>query len=262
MWSRDESTANVAEVPDAQALWRLLVTEPSGPALPPEVAVDTFRRLHDAGQPAPFDSALLLCTDWRWRRAGVRVPAGIAATGILGEAEEDRLAEELLWSDTVRYVLPADLMGGVLVEVDLGEPGERRPPRQVRADPATPFTTERRVWPPLRTWAAERVLVRERAIPGDVMERARALPARHGSAVAAGAVRATGALGPEQAREVVETALRWPSKPARMAALERLTEWGESGRARALALADPDATIQAWGRRSAEDVPVQGGLFD
>jgi hypothetical protein len=167
------------------------------------------------------------------------VLAGIVATGILGEAEQDRLAEELLWSDTVRYAFPADWMGGVLVEVELGEPGEQLPSRQANADPTTSVTTERRVRPPLRTWAAERALIRERVVPSDVMARARALPARDGSAVVAGAVRATDALRPGQAREVVETALRWPSRPARKAALERLTEWDETDRARALAVADP-----------------------
>lgn len=258
MWPSDEKPAEVADVRDAQALWRLLVTEPQGRALPPAVAVDTFRRLHDAGQPAPFDSALLLSTDRRWRRAGARVPAGIAATGLLDDAGQDRLAEELLWSNTVRYVPPVGWLG-TFVEFDLGSPAE---PRQVHVDPRTSMVAERRVWPGLRAWAAERLLVRERADPTDVLARARALPARDGAAVVAGAARATGVLGPEQARMVVDAALHWPSKAPRLAALERLIEWGESDRAQALAAADPDAAIREWGGKPAADVPVQDGLFD
>lgn len=247
---------------DAQGLWRLLVTETRGRTLPPDIAVNTFRRLHGAGQQAPFDSALLLCTDWRWRRAAARVLAGIVATEILDDAGQDRLAEELLWSDAVRYVHPAGWLGGTFVEIDLGAPGEQRPPREVHVDPSTPVTTERRVWPPLRSWAAERVLVRKRNTPTDVVARAQALPARDGSAVVAGAVRATGALAPEQARMVVDAALRWPAGPPRMAALKQLTEWGESDRAHVLAAADPDATIREWGRRPVADDTSLGSLFD
>jgi len=254
----DESSADVADVRDAQALWRLLVTDPQGRALPPDVAVDVFRRLHDARQPGAFDSALLLCTDWRWRRAGVRVLAGIVAMGILDDVELDRFAEELLWSDTVRYVHPVGWLGSTFVEFDVGTPGKQR---LVHADPRTSVATERRVWPPLRSWAAERGLVRERVAPTDVLARARALPARDGSAVVAGAVQAAGLLEPEQAGMVVDTALRWPSRAARMPALERLVEWGESDRAQALAAADPDAGIREWGKSAAVG-PVQGGLFD
>jgi hypothetical protein len=108
VWSHDEeSPADVADAPDAQQLWRLLVTVTSGRELAPSVAIDTFRRLHDAGQPEPVDSALLLCTDRRWRRTSARVLAGILATGILDDEQQDRLAEELLWPDKVSYVHPS-----------------------------------------------------------------------------------------------------------------------------------------------------------
>ena len=80
MRSRDEeSPVDVADVPDAQQLWQLLVTATGGREQAPSVAIDTFRRLHDAGQPEPVDSALLLCTDWRWRRTSARVLTGILA---------------------------------------------------------------------------------------------------------------------------------------------------------------------------------------
>jgi hypothetical protein len=120
VWSHDEeSPADVADAPDAQQLWRLLVTVTGGRELAPSVAIDTFRRLHDAGQPEPVDSALLLCTDRRWRRTSARVLAGIVATGILDDAQQDRLAAELLWPDKVRYVHPLGWLGRTFIQFDL-----------------------------------------------------------------------------------------------------------------------------------------------
>lgn len=263
MPSRDEeSPADVADAPDAQQLWRLLVTATGGREQAPSVAIDSFRRLHGAGQPEPVDSALLLCTDWRWRRTSARVLAGILATGILDDEQQDRLAEELLWPDKARYVYPLGWLGSTFIEIDL--PSGQGAPRQrtVHADPKTPVTAERSVWPPLRSWAAERVLSRNRATPTDVVARARELPARDGASVVQGAVHAAGELGPEQARTVVEVALRWGNKTPRKAALEQLTTWGEHDRAHALAADDSDAAIRAWGRKLRTEIVTQSSLFD
>jgi hypothetical protein len=265
VWSRDDAApADVADITDAQALWRLLVTVPGGRELAPTIAIDAFWRLHDAGQPKAYDSALLLCTDWRWRRTSARVLAGIVGTGILDDSDLDRLAEELLWSDKVRYVHPLGWIGSTFIEFELDVPRRRRPPRQrtVRVDPSTPVTAERPVWPPLRSWAAERVLVRNRAAPNDVLERARALPARDGAAVVTGAVHAADDLNPEQAATIVDVALRWGHKGPRKAALEQLVARGETDRAQALAADDPDGSIRAWGRKLHTDVATQGALFD
>lgn len=148
----------VAHVQDAPELWRLLVTGTCAPELAPVVAVQAFRRLHGAGQPRPVDSALLLCTDWRWRRTGARVLTGVLDSGLLDDAEQDRLAEELLWQDKVQYVHPLGWIGDTFIEVDLDPVSGRRTPRprKVRLDPSTRVTTQRHVWPPLRTWAAAR----------------------------------------------------------------------------------------------------------
>ena len=88
------SAVDVAEVQDAPGLWRLLVTGAGAHDLAPAVAIESFYRLHGTGQPRPVDSALLLSTDWRWRRTSARVLAGVVAkAGILDEAEQDRLAQ-------------------------------------------------------------------------------------------------------------------------------------------------------------------------
>ncbi|QWF81863.1 hypothetical protein [Amycolatopsis sp. CA-230715] len=248
----------LTDVADAQELWRLLVTVTSLRSLAPSVAVDAFRRLHEAGQPGAGGSALLLCTDPRWRRTSARVLADIVATGILDDAELDRLAEELLWSRKVRYAHPLSWIGSTSIEFDLDSSRHR----MVREDPNTQVTAERDVPPPLRSWAAERVLVRKLAAPADVLARTRALPPREGAAVATGAVNAADELDAEQARMVVEFALQGNHGTSRKAALERLASWGEVERAEALAADDADATIREWGRDLRTESPTQGGLFD
>jgi hypothetical protein len=80
--------------------------------------------------------------------------------------------------------------------------------------------------------------------------------------VVAGAVRAADELRPEQARTVVEAALRWGHKNPRKAALEQLVRWGEDDRAHALAGDDPDATIRAWSRELRTETATQTSLFD
>jgi hypothetical protein len=263
VWTPDEEPpTDVADALDAQHLRRLLVTAPHGRELAPSVAIDTFQRLHEAGQQEPVDSALLLCTDWRWRRTGAPVLAGILATGILDDDQQDQLAGELLWPDKVNYVHPLGWFGSTFIEFDLS-PAPRAPrQRTVHADPNTPMTTQRHVWPPLRSWAAQRILARHRATPTEVMARARELPARDGAAMVTGAVHAAAELDPDQARTVVDTALRWGHKTPRKAALERLVLWDQHDRARALAAGDPDATIRAWGRGLDTEVATQGSLFD
>jgi len=241
----------VADVQDASELWRLLVTGTCAPELAPMVAVEAFKRLHGAGQPRPVDSALLLCTDWRWRRTSARVLAGVLDSGVLDDAEQDRLAQEFLWQDKVQYVHPLGWIGDTFVEIDLDPVSRRRTPRrrEVWIDPSTQVTTQRRVWPPLRSWSATRILVRRRAEPTDVLAGARALPPRDGAAVLTGAVHAADELNPDEASRIVDAALRWGHKTPRWTALKHLAARGEGDRALALAADDPDASIRAWSRK-------------
>ena len=262
----DVTAVDVVDVQDAPRLWRLLVIEAGAYDLAPAVAVEAFQRLHGTGQPCPVDSALLLCTDWRWRRTSARVLAGVLDAGILDGAELDRLAQQFLWQDKVPYVHPLGWIGSTFVEIELDPSSRRRPIRQpeVRLDPSTPVTAERHVWPPLRSWSAARILVRRQAEPTDVLTHARALPPRDGAAVVTGAVHAADEVNPDQASMVIGVALRWGHKKPRMTALKHLANRGAADRARALAADDPDASIRAWSRQAhADTVTVtQASVFD
>ena len=82
------------------------------------------------------------------------------------------------------------------------------------------------------------------------------------AAVVTGAVHAADELDPEQARTIVDAALRWGHKTPRRAALEQLTTWGEHDRANALAADDADAAIRAWGQKRHTEGATQSSLFE
>jgi hypothetical protein len=183
-WVLHPVATEIGDITDALSLWRRLVSGATGGAAQPDVAVDAFRRVHRGGEAGAFDSALLLCTDWQWRTVSAKVIAGIVDSGILDDDDQDRLADTLLWQEHVHYRHPIWWIGADFVEYDLDSPG---PGRTIRVDPNTPTTAHRSVWPPLRAWAAGRVLSRRRASVGDVLEHARSLPARDAAAAVTGA---------------------------------------------------------------------------
>jgi hypothetical protein len=85
------------------------------------------------------------------RPISARVLGGMLASRVLDDEQQDRLAEELLWPDKARYVYPLGWLGSTFIEIDL--PLVSGAPRQ-----RTVHAAERYVWPPLRSWVAERVL--------------------------------------------------------------------------------------------------------
>jgi hypothetical protein len=258
-WVQHPAPTAIADITDALSLWRRLVSGSIGRPLPPAVAVNAFRRLHGGGEPGAFDSALLLCTDWRWRRVSAKVISGVVDSGVLDDGDQDRLADALLWQQQVHYRHPFWWLGTTLVEYDLDSRG---PGRTVRVDPNTPTTAHRSVWPPLRTWAAGHVLGRHRASAGEVLEHARSLPAHDAAAVVAGAVRAADDLDEDQALTVLAAALASGHKAPRKAALERLLVGGEDDLVQTLAGNDPDASIRRWASEQLGDKTTQGSLFD
>ena len=72
-----------------------------------------FRHHHGDGQPGALETALLLCTDLRWRRATAGLIAEIAGSGVLDGSELAVLAESFL-NEAVIWEAPASWDGGSL----------------------------------------------------------------------------------------------------------------------------------------------------
>ena len=257
-WVTHPEEMEIADITDALTLWRRLVSGTVGRPQPPAVAVDAFRRLHRGGEAGALDSALLLCTDRQWHTVSAKVIAGMVDSGILDDDDQDQLADTLLWNEQVHYRHPIWWIGTTFVEYSLDSPA---PGRTIRVDPNTPTTAHRSVWPPLRTWAAGRVLTRRRASVRDVLEHARSLPARDAAAVVTGAVRVADDLDEDQARTVLNAALAWGHKAPRKAALEQLLVRGEDELVQTLAGNDPDASIRRWASEELGNKATQGSLF-
>jgi len=110
------------------------------------------------GSPGALTSALLLCTDRRWHRCTARLVAGIVEPSVLGEDELDELAYLFLGSHTVRLQYPVSWIGTEWVSIDLSGEDEAADESIEHLDPATPVTSNRAIAPPLRRWAAARML--------------------------------------------------------------------------------------------------------
>jgi hypothetical protein len=238
----------LAESPEE--LWRALVLGGGLGASPNHWDAGLlFRRHHGNGQPGALDTALLLCTDLRWRRATAGLIAEIADFGVLDGDDLFVLAESFL-NDAVVWEAPAAWTDGGWIEIvlyesadgDGGGPGEDDPP-------PGPLQVRREVRPPLRRWAAAELLRQCPERLDDVFARAQALSARDAAAVVAGMIDASDSLGHQRAQRVLQIGLGWPAGWVRLVALERLAGGQGLDAAGQLAADDPDARIRRWAHK-------------
>ncbi len=225
-----------------QAMWQVLVQggrhrTPNHPE-----AIALLRKHHGEGQDGAFDSALLLCTYRRWERCSARVIADMAASRLLGENDLNRLAAAFLCEDKVIYDYPARWVGSKLLEIDVATGRSK----VIRVPPDTPLRYEALVPPPLRRWAAARILRRQPDRVEAVLERAHSLDPPAGAAVVMGMLDAIGSLAPEDVGAVLEYGLSWPLGKVRLQALKLLAASEGPEPAIRRAAVDPDAGVRAW----------------
>ena len=164
-----------------------------------------FRRFHAEAPAGAVVTAALLCTDHRWRKASHHLIAWIVDLGLLARADEVQLAE---WFTAPTLGVELEAVENVTVDglVNLDADG-----LQAVAGDLGALVVERSVLPPLRRWAAARLVAEDPTCWQTVLDAASALPSRDGAALAAGVMDATAHLA---AGERPEALLRgWP--PAR-----------------------------------------------
>jgi hypothetical protein len=234
----------------APELWNeLLLHEPRGSTTDPQDALAALLRVHSAGEPGATVTALLLLTASRWRRCTAPLLRGIHASGLLSDDDLDELAEVGLFDDEAGFVVPAEVFAGPTValprEDDGGavaaEPADDAP----RPDDLPDAVMSRRLQPPLRRWAAGRLLRRDPERLAEVRERIRRLDPSAAAAAMCGVLDALDALPPEPVDRLLRDASRWPHKSVRLPALQLMAERGQRAEAARRAEADPDATIRA-----------------
>jgi hypothetical protein len=260
----------------AEELWVELCLHDIG-----EASADGFdgemalRRLHGDGQPDAVTTALVLLTSWRHRRCTARLVRRLAESGVLDESELDELAAALLDGDEFGLAVPAQWLGpwltvtvdapddggeGVEAASDGGACGGEGNEDACPGDGCDGEWMEsskvalppRRIAPPLRRWAAARIVSRDTSRLAAVVERTEALERRHAAAAMAGLLDAADRLAAEDASALIERGVPWPDKTVRKLALTALAGYGDVARARALATVDADASIRAFAPRLVE----------
>jgi hypothetical protein len=154
LWDVDRD--EFADVGDADELCRRLL-EPSGgrgSSTRHAEAVDLLARVSGTGDLGTGFVALLLCTCRRWDRVTGRLIVGIETARLLSDRELDELAETFL-TDEVEVVYPLAWVSPQWLETRLEDPASGR---LYTVDEDTPARATRRIAPPLRRWAARRVL--------------------------------------------------------------------------------------------------------
>lgn len=205
-------------------------------------------RAHHTGAPDALETARLMLTDRRWDRLTSRLVRGLAGTGLLSDADLDKLAVELLSAEFLDHRLD-DWQSGPDVVIELprsvGQDDDRD---ELDREPATDLPDRallrRRIPPPLRRWGAARAAARSLAPPERLLAWADALPARDAAELVRGMLDELDGLPKHQREPLLERALVWPARTVRISALQHLLERGEAHRVRELAACDSDARVR------------------
>lgn len=245
-WLEDSARISGAATPDS--LWRYLAGNVHLRAMPNTFEpVCAFQRLHRDRPAHALRTAQLILTDLRWRRVTAPLVVDIEQSGILSEGDLDRLADGFLWEDTLAWPVPEQWLRDGTVRVGRGS---HKPGR-------TAVVIDRMIPPPLRRWAAARIVGRQPRRAADVLERVGGMDAGAGDATMAGVLDAAASLPPDARAELTELGCAWPNGTVRLRALKL---WAETDREAALrgAAADASATVRAWGQKLASQLPLPG----
>lgn len=180
-----------------------------------------FLHYHQNQRRGAATSALLLVTDNRWRNATGRIMNTIAASALIDEEDLDLLAQSFLAADRcVYWQAPEEWFedGTEILLEDTTHPGSADPGTTSTPTDTKPIVIAREIRPPLRRWAAARLVKRDPAIWGSVLQRSNGLDSRSGAAVMLGLLDAIDSL-PEPAQSVLrQRGAGWPHRDVRAAA--------------------------------------------
>lgn len=221
-------------------------------------AVELFALHHREHSADAVDTAVLLCTEWRWRRCTAKLIVGICTAGILDDESLDALADRLLWADPPSVRCPLSWLGLEWTAIDLASGDIFHGVDRDRVVDHERSPAE----PPLLRWAAGHLLRRKRTTLDPLRRRAAALDSRRGPAVLAGALDAADSLADADLRTAIDLGLGSGRAPIRKMALQVMADRVDYAEAVRLAPIDPDASIRLWSPAlKAEDDLTSETLF-
>jgi hypothetical protein len=205
-----------------------------------------LRRIAETEPDEVFTTAFLLLTDHRWRKGVSQLVRRIDESGCVDAEDLDELAEAFVAADQVLYwVVPEDWFGDeeILVEVDHDavHGGDDHEP-----DDGEGACVERQVHPPLRRWAAARLVADDPTDVGAVFERTGAVDARSAAAIMAGLLDVIDHVDVATRNRLIDAAVEWPEHGVRRAGIELVAARDGEIIAHGLAARDPNARIREW----------------
>jgi hypothetical protein len=238
------STTDLAAIDEPEALQRHLIESSYEHA---EFncfdAVVAFRHAHRIERDDAHLTALLLCTDRRWRRTTKPLIKAIVAAAILSDDALDTLAGWFLAGEDLWIHVPASMVDG----------------RSAGSQSTIPLWRE--VAPPLVGWAAGHTARRGGASAAEILlasldDRSGA----YGAAVLKGLIEVLDALPEVFVQRILDRALSWPEAATRIAAIRHLHAHGHVDRAIRLARADAAGSIRRLGDRLDGQLPPGSDL--
>jgi hypothetical protein len=239
----DEALEELRGTKDAAELCRLLLSSPWGwgSSTRPAEVVELLRGFTGTSGPTDRLVALLLCTCRRWDRVTSKLIAQLEASSLLDDGDLDELAESFL-SGELNVQCYLGWLSPEWLELDLGTGQTER----VRLPDDTLTTTKLTVEPPLRRWAAARVLRSRPEWLSELLALAGRLPRLEGYAVVQGLLDAAGVLREAERHRLLKRGLATGRASVRLAALNLLCADKGPEAARRRARSDGDAKVRAW----------------
>lgn len=166
-------------------------------------------------------TALLLLTDRRWRNATSRLVRRIDESGLVPDDQLDLLAQAFLGAGPrVYWEAPGDWFDGpaIMLDPDSHDVVDVVDAEDLDGPDDGPVVFAREIRPPLRRWAAARVVRSDPACWGALVKRAREVDPRDGAAIMFGLVDGIDVVAPAAAAFLLGIAESWPHRKLREAA--------------------------------------------
>lgn len=245
----------LGRAPTADALHRVLVlTRPVRQSAETMEPLWLLRRIAETEPEEVLTTALLLLTDRRWRKGLSQLVRRIEDSGCVDADDLDELAGSFLAAEKVLYcVVPDDWFGGEeIIVTDFEDvPGDDGEVNGEAVDAEEPVDeggacVAREVQPPLRRWAAARLVARDLAEVETLIERTGAMDARAAAAIMAGVLDVIGRVDGTMRDWLIDQAVTWPDHGVRRTGIELLAARDGPEAAHRLAVRDPNARIRDW----------------
>jgi hypothetical protein len=239
----EEAFEELAAIGDAEELCRRLLAAPSGWGSSTRHAevVELLGKAQDTRELPMSFVALMLCTCRRWDRVTGRVIAAVQDSGLLDCAALDELAQSFLSHEQV-IAYPLAWVSQQWLEIDLDDGHARA----YTVDQDALAHHRLSVEPPLRRWAAQRVLRSTPARFEELLRVAELFEPRDRAALIHGLLDGADVLDEPRRRDLIDRGLDASGASVRRTALDRLSELDGPGTARSRALSDPNATVRKW----------------